>query len=82
MASIGETIERAMARSATTRELDTPHGTARAHVHRVARARGALVLGHGAGGGVAAPDLLAATEAALAERVSVALVEQLERVLP
>jgi predicted alpha/beta-hydrolase family hydrolase len=69
-----------MPASATIRELDTPHGPARAHVHRVARARGALVLGHGAGGGVAAPDLLAATEAALEERVSVALVEQPYRV--
>ncbi len=64
----------------TTRELETPHGPARAHVHRVPRARGALVLGHGAGGGVAAPDLVATTEAALAERVSVALVEQPYRV--
>jgi predicted alpha/beta-hydrolase family hydrolase len=69
-----------MAASPTVRELDTPHGVARAHVHRVARARSALVLGHGAGGGVAAPDLLAATEAALAERVSVVLVEQPYRV--
>ncbi len=66
--------------AATTRELDTPHGPARVHLHRAARARGALVLGHGAGGGVAAPDLLAATEAALAERVTVALVEQPYRV--
>jgi uncharacterized protein len=64
----------------TVRELDTPHGPARVHLHRVASARGALVLGHGAGGGVAAPDLLAATDAALAERVSVALVEQPYRV--
>jgi predicted alpha/beta-hydrolase family hydrolase len=41
---------------------------------------GALVLGHGAGGGVNAPDLVAVTEAALAERFSVALVEQPYRV--
>jgi len=34
------------------------------------------VLGHGAGGGVAAPDLVAATEAATATGISVALVEQ------
>jgi predicted alpha/beta-hydrolase family hydrolase len=39
-----------------------------------------LVLGHGAGGGVGAPDLLSATEAAHAERVSVVLVEQPYRV--
>jgi hypothetical protein len=40
----------------------------------------ALVLGHGAGGGVWAPDLAAATEAAHGEGVSVALVEQPYRV--
>jgi predicted alpha/beta-hydrolase family hydrolase len=50
------------------------------HVHAVAGARGALVLGHGAGGGVGAPDLVAATEAALALHVCVALVEQPYRV--
>jgi predicted alpha/beta-hydrolase family hydrolase len=38
------------------------------------------VLGHGAAGGVEAPDLVAATEAATAKGVSVALVEQPYRV--
>lgn len=38
------------------------------------------MLGHGAGGGVEAPDLVVAAEAALAEGVSVALVEQPYRV--
>ena len=38
------------------------------------------MLGHGAGGGVTAPDLVAATAAALAEGVTVALVEQPYRV--
>jgi predicted alpha/beta-hydrolase family hydrolase len=38
------------------------------------------VLGHGAGGGVAAPDLVVATETALAAGVTVALVEQPYRV--
>jgi uncharacterized protein len=38
------------------------------------------VLGHGAGGGVGARDLVAATRGALAEGVSVALVEQPYRV--
>ena len=61
-------------------ELDTPHGPARAHLHRAQSARGALVLGHGAGGGVTAPDLVAVTGAALAQGVSVALVEQPYRV--
>jgi uncharacterized protein len=42
--------------------------------------RAALVLGHGAAGGVEAPDLVAARDAALAEEVSVALVEQPYRV--
>ena len=61
-------------------EFDTPHGTARAHLHPADAPRAALVLGHGAGGGVTAPDLVAATAAALAERVTVALVEQPYRV--
>ena len=64
----------------TVLDLDTPHGPARAHVHRAEDARAALVLGHGAGGGVDAPDLVAATRAALDEHVSVALVEQPYRV--
>ena len=38
------------------------------------------MLGHGAGGGVGAPDLVAATKAALEASVSVALVEQPYRV--
>jgi predicted alpha/beta-hydrolase family hydrolase len=41
---------------------------------------GTLVLGHGAGGGVEAPDLVAAREAGLSERFTVALVEQPYRV--
>ena len=64
----------------TTRDIETPHGPARVHVHAAARPRGALVLGHGAGGGVNAPDLQAATRAALAEGFTVALVEQPYRV--
>ena len=61
-------------------ELDTPHGAAQVHLHPAAEPRAALVLGHGAGGGVGAPDLVAATAAALAEAVTVALVEQPYRV--
>lgn len=60
--------------------IDTPHGPAKAHLHAADEPRAALVLGHGAGGGVAAPDLVAATDAALSEGVSVALVEQPYRV--
>jgi uncharacterized protein len=50
------------------------------HLHRVDRPRGALVLGHGAAGGVEAPDLLAATDAAVSEGFTVVLVEQPYRV--
>jgi predicted alpha/beta-hydrolase family hydrolase len=61
-------------------DVETPHGLARAHVHAAGEARGAVVLGHGAGGGVGARDLVAVTEAALADSYSVALVEQPYRV--
>ena len=64
----------------TVLDLDTPHGPARAHLHPVDDPHAALVLGHGAGGGVAARDLVAATRAAHAAGVSVALVEQPYRV--
>jgi predicted alpha/beta-hydrolase family hydrolase len=64
----------------TVRELETPHGPARAHLHGVAKPRAALVLGHGAAGGVEAPDLVAAREVALSEGITVALVEQPYRV--
>jgi uncharacterized protein len=46
----------------------------------VERPAGALFLGHGAGGGVNAPDLAAAADAATARGFSVALVEQPYRV--
>jgi predicted alpha/beta-hydrolase family hydrolase len=64
----------------TTFAVDTPHGQANVHLHRADEPRAALVLGHGAGGGVNAPDLLAVTEAARSEGISVALVEQPYRV--
>ena len=69
-----------MATTTVTRITETPHGDARVHLHPAADPRGALVLGHGAGGGVEAPDLIAATAAAGAQGVSVALVEQPYRV--
>ena len=37
----------------TTLEVDTPHGLAKAHLHAADQPRAALVLGHGAAGGVA-----------------------------
>ena len=63
-----------------TLEIDTPFGTAKAHVESVDDPRAALVLGHGAGGGVQAKDLVAAARAAESVGVSVALVEQPYRV--
>ncbi len=65
---------------AATVELETPHGPARAELHLALDPQGALVLGHGAGGGIAAPDLVTAMEVALEQGVSVALVEQPYRV--
>jgi predicted alpha/beta-hydrolase family hydrolase len=64
----------------TMLEMETPHGRASAQVHSVDRARAALVLGHGAGGGVSSRDLTAVTGVALSQDVSVALVEQPYRV--
>jgi uncharacterized protein len=57
-------------------EVDTPHGPARALVHFADKPIGALILGHGANGGVSAPDLVAVTDVALSAQFSVALVEQ------
>jgi predicted alpha/beta-hydrolase family hydrolase len=64
----------------TTLVVETPHGPARVHLHEADGPRTALVLGHGAGGGVTAPDLVAVKEVALEESFSVALVEQPYRV--
>jgi predicted alpha/beta-hydrolase family hydrolase len=61
-------------------EIQTPHGPARAHVHAVDRPVAALVLGHGAGGGVGSRDLVKATGAAREVGLTVALVEQPYRV--
>jgi uncharacterized protein len=64
----------------TTVEIATPHGPANAHLHLADDPPGALVLGHGAGGGFKAPDLAAATEVARSLGIAVALVEQPYRV--
>jgi predicted alpha/beta-hydrolase family hydrolase len=61
-------------------ELETPHGQANAHLRRADDPVAALVLGHGAGGGVTAPDLVAASDAARGRGLTVALVEQPYRV--
>ncbi len=60
-------------------DIPTPIGTARAHVEGTP-GRGRLVLGHGAGGGVDAPDLCAARDAALDLGLQVVRVEQPWRV--
>ena len=61
--------------------IDTPHGPARAHCHRPAGPpAAALVLGHGAGGGVGAKDLRVAAGAALQAGWLTVLVEQPYRV--
>jgi len=65
----------------TTREIETPSGVARAHFSAGAGASiGLAVLGHGAGGGVDAPDLLAVTAALNGVGWTVARVEQPYRV--
>ncbi|QWF82265.1 alpha/beta hydrolase family protein [Amycolatopsis sp. CA-230715] len=61
-------------------EVDTPHGLARVELHCADEGSAVLMLGHGAGGGVGAKDLVAVTRAAQAVDVHVALVEQPYRV--
>lgn len=61
-------------------KIDTPHGPALVHLETTEHGRAALLLGHGAGGGVSAPDLVSATRAAHHADVHVALVEQPYRV--
>ena len=60
--------------------IDTSQGPARVHLHAVEEPRAALLLGHGAGGGIGAPDLAAATAAARDADLTVALDEQPYRV--
>jgi uncharacterized protein len=64
----------------TTAQIETPRGLARAELHCVPEGRAALLLGHGAGGGIGAPDLVAAARGATAAGVHVALIEQPYRV--
>ena len=67
----------------TAVRIDTPRGPARAHLSLpggTGSPAAALIVGHGAGGGVGAPDIQAAQRAALAAGWAVALVEQPYRV--
>jgi uncharacterized protein len=61
-------------------ELETPHGIARVRLEAAPSASAALVLGHGAGGGIDSPDLTGAARVARDAGISVALVEQPYRV--
>lgn len=61
-------------------EIQTTAGLAWADIDDAGNARALLLLGHGAGGTVEAPDLKAARDAALAVGVSVARVTQPYRV--
>ncbi len=61
-------------------ELQTDHGIARVHLDAPDAPRGLIVLGHGAGGGVDAPDLVAVSERATELGWAVARVEQPYRV--
>ncbi len=60
--------------------LATPVGDARVHAHRAGDPIGTVVLGHGAGGGVGAADLVALARHLPAAGLSVLLVEQPWRV--
>jgi uncharacterized protein len=64
----------------TMLEIETPYGTANAHVEPVEGPQAALVLGHGAGGGVQARDLVTVAGVARAAGFRVVLVEQPYRV--
>jgi predicted alpha/beta-hydrolase family hydrolase len=61
-------------------DIETPTGPARVTLHAAPAPRALLLLGHGAGGGIGATDLVATGEAALELGVSVGLVEQPYRV--
>ena len=63
-----------------TLEFETPYGPARGSLLPAERPAGALILGHGAGGGIGAADLVAAAAAASEAGFSTVLVEQPYRV--
>ena len=61
-------------------EVGTTHGPARLHLDRARRPVGTVVLGHGAGGGVDAPDLVALARDLPGRGLNVLRVEQPWRV--
>jgi uncharacterized protein len=70
----------AAARGLSVLEIATSQGPARADLRRAPDPIGALVLGHGASGGIGARDLVTVAETAPEQGFSVALVEQPYRV--
>ena len=64
----------------TTRTIATPHGDARLEVHRAARPVATVMLTHGAGGGIEAPDLQAIAAELPRQGVTVELLEMPWRV--
>jgi predicted alpha/beta-hydrolase family hydrolase len=62
------------------RQIETPHGPAEAHIDGPAGAPATLVLGHGAGGGIEAVDLVTAAGVALDAGLAVVRVLQPYRV--
>lgn len=66
--------------SSQIRTVTTPLGDAQLHCDRARRPIAALVLGHGAGGGVDSPDLLALSMALPNQGISIFRVEQPWRV--
>ena len=69
-----------MTQEPEVRLLDTPHGPGRLLHHPVPGAAPTLLLSHGAGGGVEAPDLVALADALPAQGFGVVLLEQPWRV--
>lgn len=64
----------------TTRTIATPHGDARLEIHRASRPVATVMLTHGAGGGIEAPDLQALAAELPRQGVTVELLEMPWRV--
>ena len=64
----------------TTRTISTPHGDASVEVHRAARPVATVLLTHGAGGGIDAPDLQAIAAELPRQGITVELLEMPWRV--
>jgi len=65
-----------MGRVTDERIVGTPHGEARIVAHRARRPVATLALGHGAGGGIEAPDLAALAARLPKQDINVFLIEQ------